>query len=294
MRCKLTIIIAACLSLGGFVASAQTVQQSGTVTAGHAARWVTNGVIGDGGTAANGLINTLGITNTGTPFCINDAAVGSVGGYHQLCLGANSLGGGLLSYNAYGGASNLPFQVNINGTTTTLGTGTVGAGTLGQLPWYSATGTSIIGNANLNVSNGVLTLGQAGSVIGGLGLSGNTSGVISILPQAAAGTYNFNLPTTAGTVGQVLVSGGGGSSPMTWATFGGTVNSGTIGQTAYYAASGTEVSGTSALTLTATTAALSPSGTVAISPTGALTINPASASTLRSTCLTSRATAGSM
>lgn len=50
-----------------------------------------------------------------------------------------------------------------------------------------------------------------------MGLSGSSSGNISFLPQAAAGTYNFNLPTTAGTTGQVLASGGGGSSPMTWA-----------------------------------------------------------------------------
>lgn len=47
-------------------------------------------------------------------------------------------------------------------------------------------------------------------------LTGTSSGTISILPQAAAGTYNFNLPTTAGTSGYFLTSGGGGSSPMTW------------------------------------------------------------------------------
>jgi GDSL-like Lipase/Acylhydrolase family len=47
-------------------------------------------------------------------------------------------------------------------------------------------------------------------------LVGQASGIISILPQAAAGTYNYNLPITAGTAGQVQASGGGGSSPMTW------------------------------------------------------------------------------
>jgi hypothetical protein len=46
--------------------------------------------------------------------------------------------------------------------------------------------------------------------------TGATSGTVSILPQAAAGTYNFNLPTTAGTSTYVLTSAGGGSSPMTW------------------------------------------------------------------------------
>lgn len=47
-------------------------------------------------------------------------------------------------------------------------------------------------------------------------LNGSSSGSITLLPQTAAGTYNFNLPTTAGSSGQLLSSGGGSSSPMTW------------------------------------------------------------------------------
>jgi hypothetical protein len=62
------------------------------------------------------------------------------------------------------------------------------------------------------------TLGTAGSVLGTLSLTGNTSGTVTIQPQAAAGTYNFNLPTSAGSSGQMLTSAGGGSSPMTWVT----------------------------------------------------------------------------
>ncbi len=235
-------------------------------------------MIGDAGTAANGGLNTLGVTNTGTPICINDAAV--TGGYHQLCLGANSLGGGLLSYNAFGGATTLPFQININGSTTTLGTGTVNSGTAGQMTYYATTGTAVSGNTSANILNGGLTLGQTGSVLGSLSLSGSSSGLVGILPQASAGTFNFNLPITAGTAGQVLTSGGGGSAPMTWTTTGGSVVAGTIGQTGYYASGGTVMSGTSALILTTTTANLSPSGTVVISPTGVLTVNPASLSTL--------------
>ena len=49
-----------------------------------------------------------------------------------------------------------------------------------------------------------------------VGVVGATSGTVSILPQSAAGTYNFNLPTTAGASGSVLTSAAGGSSPMTW------------------------------------------------------------------------------
>lgn len=47
-------------------------------------------------------------------------------------------------------------------------------------------------------------------------LKGSVSGQVSLVPQADAGTYNFNIPITAGTSGYFLTSGGGGSSPMTW------------------------------------------------------------------------------
>jgi hypothetical protein len=65
-------------------------------------------------------------------------------------------------------------------------------------------------SAGINVS--------AGSTVAtpSVQIAGSSSGVVSILPQAAAGTFNFNLPVTAGNAGQVLTSGGGSGSPMTW------------------------------------------------------------------------------
>ena len=47
-------------------------------------------------------------------------------------------------------------------------------------------------------------------------ISGSTSGIVTIDVQAVAGTYNFNLPITSGTIGQALTSQGGGATPMTW------------------------------------------------------------------------------
>ncbi len=47
-------------------------------------------------------------------------------------------------------------------------------------------------------------------------MDGSASGTITLQAQAAAGTYNFNLPTTAGTSGYLLTSAGGVGSPMTW------------------------------------------------------------------------------
>ncbi len=65
---------------------------------------------------------------------------------------------------------------------------------------------------------GACPAGQATGVqyFGTVIVQGSTSGSISIKGQAAAGTYNFNMPTTAGTAGQVLASQGGGSTAMTW------------------------------------------------------------------------------
>lgn len=66
-------------------------------------------------------------------------------------------------------------------------------------------------------SEGYLSTGAGGGgTLGEIRILGDTSGTISIFPQTDAGTYNFNLPTTAGSSGYVLTSGGGGASPMTW------------------------------------------------------------------------------
>lgn len=61
-------------------------------------------------------------------------------------------------------------------------------------------------------------LGVAGTSTGTMGFSGLTSGVVTIQPQSAAGTYNFNLPTTAGSSGDLLTSAGGVAAAMTWTT----------------------------------------------------------------------------
>lgn len=71
-------------------------------------------------------------------------------------------------------------------------------------------------NAYMALTEGALTLNQGNALV----LDGSSSGAVTIGAQAAAGTYNFNLPTTAGSSGQPLLSGGGSSSPMTFGTLG--------------------------------------------------------------------------
>lgn len=95
-------------------------QPIGTFTPGHALRaTTTSGAYSDAGGAAGstafgqGYLTELGITGTGTPFCINSALIS--GPYYQFCLGASALGGGLISFNAYGGAAPLGLNIFLNG-----------------------------------------------------------------------------------------------------------------------------------------------------------------------------------
>jgi hypothetical protein len=305
----------AALLLYPAVAGAQPVQQSGSVTPGHVPIWVTNGVLGDGGTAAQGNLTSLGITASGPSFCINSDLV-TAAGWQQFCFGVTTSGGGTISLQNFGTAPAESFAITINGTAyqfpfTTTGvvgpnssvignfsqwnntsgtllkdagftTGTSGhaipfldgantwsatqtfaginATSIGGIPGtgafttlsasstvsgtgfstYLASPPAIGGTApgagaftTLSASSTVSGAGFSAYLasppaIGGsaaaagtftsLGLNGSGSGTVSILPQAAAGTYNFNLPTTAGATGQFLTSAGGVGAPMTWTT----------------------------------------------------------------------------
>lgn len=105
------------------------------------------------------------------------------------------------------------------------------------MPATAAQGTILSAtSANVFTASTTPVLGLAGTSLGSLGLSGNTSGVVSIVPQAAAGTYNFNMPTSAGTSGQPLLSGGGGATAQTYGTLG--IAAGGTSQTTAAAARG--------------------------------------------------------
>lgn len=68
--------------------------------------------------------------------------------------------------------------------------------------------------------NSVISSGVAGSSIGGIKLSGNVSGTITIQPATTAGTYTLTLPTDDGNTGQVLTTDGSGV--LNWSTVSGT------------------------------------------------------------------------
>jgi hypothetical protein len=358
------LLVSAAL-LAAVPAFAQSVQQSGTVTRNHIPYWLTSGVIGDGGSAADSPISSIGVTNPGgSGICVSSDRQ-TAAGRNQLCFGASTAGPATISLQNYGTASPQNLQFVINGTPVVIPTGgssflqlsgaavtghlpcfsgtlglvvdcgtSIGAGTQFGLPYYST--TSSLGSTGAG-TNGQFLIGQTGSVflwktlsgdvssvtaagaltlqsvngipfsssysangvligegtnafhsvatinvgqcllsqgasdpiwsscaagsgsaggsntqvqfnsstsLGGsvaftwvspaltLGLAGTTTGQLALAP-AGSGTgtvtvqnpsttsaYNFNLPTTAGSLGQPLLSGGGGSTAMSFGTLG--------------------------------------------------------------------------
>jgi hypothetical protein len=79
-------------------------------------------------------------------------------------------------------------------------------------PAGAVTGSSLVSNG------GSATLGINGSNGASLALAnGGGSGAFAVIKNpSTTSTYNFNLPATAGSAGNVLASGGGSTSPMTW------------------------------------------------------------------------------
>src|SRR5271157_1684663 len=103
--------------------------------------------------------------------------------------------------------------------TVLLGEGSSAFGTVS----VGTTGSIMIGNSAADPTWATtIPLGNSGNS-GILSINGSSSGVITIQPQAAAGTYNWNWPITAGSAAQCLVSQGGGSTAMTWGACGGAV-----------------------------------------------------------------------
>lgn len=180
-----------------------------------------SGMILTGGTANLGVIaNTNGsvLFATGldqsnlTP---STAAFGVTG--NKLFI--NNISGSI-SYGS-GNVANNALLLYYNGTTTSA-TGLALFGSGASLGIISNVSGSIVAGNGFDKSTLTVTNAAFGStsniffVNNKLSLNGTTSGVITLGAQAAAGTYNWNYPTSAGTSGQFLISGGGASSPMTW------------------------------------------------------------------------------
>ncbi|MDE2472659.1 MAG: hypothetical protein KGL35_29025 [Bradyrhizobium sp.] len=235
-----------------FSAAAQngSIIQSGTVTAGHAGVFATQNVMQDAGTSVNGGFSSLGVTNSGScGLGVNSSAV--TGPYYQTCIG----GSGTFSFAAFGGASAVPFNFIINGTTYQIGGSNWLSGwfdsqfcaTQGSILYRSSTIWNCLlpGNSGqvLQTNGGgqnpswasVPGTGTVTSITAGTGLTGGTittSGTIgtagvlndlALISQAQGDIYYYNgshlvaLPPR--TSGDVLTTQGASANPI-WVTLG--------------------------------------------------------------------------
>jgi len=123
-------------------------------------------------------------------------------------------GGTVTSVDFADGSTSPLFSISGNPITT--------AGTITETLNTQTSGTMFAGPASGAAAQPTFTatptLGKTGGTTGALNLVGTTSGIVTVQPQAAAGTFNFNLPTSAGTAGQPLLSGGGAGSAQTYGT----------------------------------------------------------------------------
>ena len=164
-------------------------------------------------TGTTGVISILPQSAAGT-YNFNMPTTAGTSGYFLTSDGGGAGGGmtwtdptGIISLGAFGSTPNAD-GLSLSSNTLTMQPAD------GTNPGGVSTTTQTIAGAKTFTTS--IATGVAGASIGGVLVSGNTSGTISILPQAAAGTYNFNLPITAGTSGYFLTSAGGAGSPMTW------------------------------------------------------------------------------
>lgn len=200
---RFIVAIAACVIISA-AAQAQ-VRQSGTVTPGHIAGWAANGVVSDASNLTNGGLTSVPIVATGTPLVVRDAATTSLTGYHELAIGANSLGGGLISYNAYGGAASLPMQLNINGSTFTL-PGSASCLACGTMAGQNANAVAITGGTistltSLGVGTAQTSYGQLSQVTSTYPSLNTSSDIFrvqvgTIIPTDEVGGGNTNANTS--------------------------------------------------------------------------------------------------
>lgn len=198
------LLLSIALVLAPHFALAQSaILQGGPWTPGHAPMYVGQGysqtIVQDSGAAKGGAVG-LGLSElllqqrgTGTPpyanvgtgpyytnSCDYDAPITSAGGYHYLCFGPNSSGGGMIAYGAVGAASPLPLYFVLNGVTY-------------QFPGGGAGSGNVVG-PNSSTQNDIATFNNtAGTLLkdSGISLASQSANLFLGTPSGGSGVPSF-------------------------------------------------------------------------------------------------------
>jgi|GEM_PF-1290377 len=133
-----------------------------------------------------------------------------------------------------GNASGVPTFTTLSGSGATVSLSATGVLAISNLSNSALANNSVtLGTTNIALGGTTATLGgltSIGATSASLGSNGTSTGqlllnngsvggaAVTVQNKAATTGYNFNLPATAGTANQALVSGGGGAAPMAWIT----------------------------------------------------------------------------
>jgi hypothetical protein len=137
--------------------SGSSIQQSGSVTPGHPAVWVQDGVCQDAGPATSGILGELGLQNNGgIAFGINNVAPNNPNGYTQFGISVAQTGTITLYAESYNGAPPAVLNFNINGLVYPFAlSGNVtgpSSSVNGDLVSFSGTTGVLIADAGINVT----------------------------------------------------------------------------------------------------------------------------------------------
>lgn len=156
----------------------------------------------------------------GSAFCMYDGP--TTGAYHQLCFDPNATGGlGLLSYNAFGGASSQSLTFNINGTNypfPAVLSGVVGPGssTVGHPACWNNTSGSLLSDCTFPSLTPGGTANQiqynsGGTTFAGFTMSGDCTVVVAtgVLTCTKVNGQTVALSGTLTTGGAITFSGAG-------------------------------------------------------------------------------------
>ncbi len=173
---------------------------------------------------ANQVLSTdgAGVTSWVSNGVTTLAAIGSSTNANGMTISGNTINlepasnsfGGIVTTGSqtFAGVKSFSSNVSVAGSIT----GTPNSPAL----WAGSTGTLALGSTStsstaVSVPCGTMQVGVTSSVRGVLKLFG-TSGVVTVQPATAAGTWTLTLPTDDGTSGQVLTTDGNGV--CTWVT----------------------------------------------------------------------------